>query len=73
MGKTIKKNRYGLYDVEGKPRYNKQGNTTKPTHVKKEWLKLLNKGKESENRQPIDNIPQADYDTGDFRKEVLDD
>lgn len=73
MGKTIKKNRYGLYDVEGKPRYNKQGNTTKPTHVKKEWLKLLNKGKESENRQPIDNIPQAPYDTNDFRKEVLDD
>lgn len=73
MGKTIKRNRYGMFDVEGKPRFNRQGNITKPTHVKKEWLKLIQKGKPSENRQGIDTVPQADYDTGDFRKEVLDD
>lgn len=73
MSKTVKKNRYGMYDVEGKPRFNTQGKQTKPMHSKKEWLKLMGKGQQSENRQPIDNIPQADYDTGDFRKEVLDD
>lgn len=73
MGKTIKKNRYGLYDIEGKPRFNKQGKEARPISFKKDWVKSIGKGKESENRQPIDRVPLAPYDTGDFRKEVLDD